>query len=105
MSQSTPINMIRRNGTSDGGSQISIPDMGNMDPMSSDSQLVEDILKEMGDSPGAELQSNINYPYFFIASRPMPLFITNGIAGNRTPAAKAPSPIDVTSSRYSSRNS
>ena len=60
MSQSTPINMIRRNGTSDGGSQISIPDMGNMDPMSSDSQLVEDILKEMGDSPGAELQSNIN---------------------------------------------
>jgi hypothetical protein len=59
MSQSTPINMIRRNGSQD-GSQISIPDMNNMNPMSSDSQLVEDILKEMGDSPGAELQSNIN---------------------------------------------
>jgi len=54
MSQSTPIN-----GSQDGG-QMSIPDMDNMNPMSSDSQLVEDILKEMGDSPGAELQSNIN---------------------------------------------
>jgi hypothetical protein len=35
-----------------------MPDMSN--PMGSDSQLVEDILKEMGDSPGAEQQSNIN---------------------------------------------
>jgi hypothetical protein len=62
MSQSTPINMIRRNGVQD-GSQMDISDMGNMgnmNPMASDSQLVEDILKEMGDSPGAELQSNIN---------------------------------------------
>jgi hypothetical protein len=59
MSQSTPINMIRRNGSQDGG-QMSISDMDNMNSMSSDSQLVEDILKEMGDSPGAELQSNIN---------------------------------------------
>lgn len=66
MSQSTPINMIRRGGggdqqpTSDMGmpSMGGMPDMGN--PMGSDSQLVEDILKEMGDSPGAEQQSNIN---------------------------------------------
>lgn len=70
MSQSTPINMIRRGGGSDqqptsdmgmgmGGMGVGgMPDMGN--PMGSDSQLVEDILKEMGDSPGAEQQSNIN---------------------------------------------
>ena len=73
MSQSTPINMIRRGC---GGEQQPSPDMGmptmggmsdmqnmqNMQslPMGSDSQLVEDILKEMGDSPGAEQQSNIN---------------------------------------------
>ena len=75
MSQSTPINMIRRGGggdqqpTSDMGMGMgvggmgSMPDMGmqNMgNSMGSDSQLVEDILKEMGDSPGAEQQSNIN---------------------------------------------
>ena len=71
MSQSTPINMIRRGGggdqqpTSDMGmpSMGGMPDMGmpNMgNPMGSDSQLVEDILKEMGDSPGVEQQSNIN---------------------------------------------
>lgn len=63
MSQSTPINMIRRGGggdqqpTSDMGMGV-MPDIGN--PMGSDSQLVEDILKEMGDSPGAEHQSSIN---------------------------------------------
>jgi hypothetical protein len=63
MSQSTPINMIRRGGggdqqpTSDMG-MGGMPDIGN--PMGSDSQLVEDILKEMGDSPGAEHQSSIN---------------------------------------------
>jgi len=51
MSQSTPINMIRRD----------IPSMDNdLNNQNSDSQLVEDILKEMGDSPGLEQQSNIN---------------------------------------------
>ena len=82
MAQSTPINMIRR------GDQTNMPppmdasmqmqnmhsmmdmqngggaDMGAMSGMGgspgSDSQLVEDILKEMGESPGAENQSNIN---------------------------------------------
>ena len=58
MSQSTPINLIRRN---DSNPNINI----DIDPtMSSDSQLVEDILKEMGDSPGAEQQSNINSQAF-----------------------------------------
>jgi hypothetical protein len=58
MSQSTPINMIRRNGTT----QDTLPNTisNNMTGMSSDTQLVEDILKEMGDSPGFEQQSNIN---------------------------------------------
>jgi len=80
MSQSTPINMIRRGvgseqptpdmsmpniGNMSGMPDMSMPDMGmsnmnSMNPMGSDSQLVEDILKEMGDSPGAEQQSNIN---------------------------------------------
>jgi len=75
MSQSTPINMIRRGGGSEQptpdismmvgmggmGGMPGMPDMQNMQsPMGSDSQLVEDILKEMGDSPGAEQQSNIN---------------------------------------------
>ena len=75
MAQSTPINMIRR------GDQMNIPppiDTQSMMPSqslsmpmmsppstsidmgSSDSQLVEDILKEMGESPGIENQSNIN---------------------------------------------
>ena len=71
MSQSTPINMIRRGvGSEQPTPDMSMPDMGmpdmgmsnvnSMNPMGSDSQLVEDILKEMGDSPGAEQQSNIN---------------------------------------------
>ena len=82
MSQSTPINMLRR-----GGDTSSTPtfSMDNIDlpqqdipmsinnpytstptsmpiynPQTSDSQLVEDILKEMGNSPGIEHQSNIN---------------------------------------------
>ena len=78
MSQSTPINMLRR-----GGDTSSTPNfsMDNIDlppqdaqmsinnpytstpiynPQTSDSQLVEDILKEMGNSPGIEHQSNIN---------------------------------------------
>lgn len=60
MSQSTPINMIRRDtgGMSDNNMQPPMP--GDMTPLNSDTQLVEDILKEMGDSPGMELQSNIN---------------------------------------------
>jgi len=62
MSQSTPINMIRRNGGSSDQQQMpDMPNMSNMpDMMGSDSQLVEDILKEMGDSPGTDQQSNIN---------------------------------------------
>lgn len=60
MSQSTPINMIRRGEvpveSSMGESQFN--------SMNSDSQLVEDILKEMGDSPGSEQQSNINSQAF-----------------------------------------
>ena len=50
MSQSTPINMIRREASSIDTSMN----------QNSDSQLVEDILKEMGESPGIEQQSNIN---------------------------------------------
>jgi hypothetical protein len=57
MSQSTPINMIRRNGSQD---SLPPPMPGDMNPITSDTQLVEDILKEMGDSPGSEQQSNIN---------------------------------------------
>ncbi len=84
MSQSTPLNMIRRNGgnnsdnsgfSSGGGGnqnqniqmQMQVPQNGDNNSngngngnMSSDSQLVEDILKEMGESPGLEQQSNIN---------------------------------------------
>ncbi len=52
MSQSTPINMIRRDEPSMDDNQFM--------PPNSDSQLVEDILKEMGDGPGLEHQSNIN---------------------------------------------
>ena len=71
MSQSTPINMLRRNGDTSSTPNFSMDNMDIMDNMnnntqnqnihqSSDSQLVEDILKEMGDSPGIEQQSNIN---------------------------------------------
>lgn len=71
MSQSTPINLIRR-----GDTNLPPP----MDPslqsnnnfnvggintgINSNSQLVEDILKEMGESPGLENQSNINSEAF-----------------------------------------
>ena len=72
MSQSTPINLLRRNGDVSSTPTFS---MDNIDlptqqinsqmgqqfqSQSSESQLVEDILKEMGDSPGMEQQSNIN---------------------------------------------
>ena len=76
MSQSTPINLLRRTGDTSSTPNFS---MDNSDmpqnqisqqgtpqfaqqftPQSSESQLVEDILKEMGDSPGNEQQSNIN---------------------------------------------
>ena len=87
MSLSTPINLIRRGGGSDGGDQQPMNNMpppmdpslmqdpmqmgsgmGRMENMgNSDSQLVEDILKEMGDSPGAENQSNINNQAFHYA--------------------------------------
>ena len=72
MSQSTPLNMIRRNGNAPDNNQNmqsnDVRNTGNMpltptqssNNMSSDSQLVEDILKEMGESPGTEQQSNIN---------------------------------------------
>jgi len=69
MSQSTPINLLRRGGDTSSTPNFSmdnmdLPQQTNMNTQfniqSSDSQLVEDILKEMGDSPGAEQQSNIN---------------------------------------------
>ena len=53
MSLSTPLNMLRRNDQQ--------PEMDmTTQPVHSDSQLVEDILKEMGESPSLEQQSNIN---------------------------------------------
>jgi hypothetical protein len=62
MSQSTPINQIRR------GDPSIAPSMDNINSQfnapNSESQLVEDILKEMGDSPGNEQQSNINSQSF-----------------------------------------
>jgi len=85
MSQSTPINLIRRGGGGDQQPMNNMPPpmdpslmqdpmqmsggmsggMGRMESMgNSDSQLVEDILKEMGDSPGAEQMSNINNQAF-----------------------------------------
>ena len=69
MSQSTPINLLRRNGDTSSTPNFSMenmeaPPQNNMsnqyNSQSSESQLVEDILKEMGDSPGNEQQSNIN---------------------------------------------
>jgi hypothetical protein len=79
MSQSTPINLLRRNGDTSSTPNFSMDnielpqnqiqmqtnnsgfsDMSQFTPQSSESQLVEDILKEMGDSPGMEQQSNIN---------------------------------------------
>ena len=74
MSQSTPINMLRRGGDTSSTptfsmDNIDLPQQDGIIPMqinpmynpqTSDSQLVEDILKEMGNSPGIEHQSNIN---------------------------------------------
>ena len=68
MSQSTPINLLRRNGdtssnTATAMNNMNFPSQNNDNQFSggsSDSQLVEDILKEMGESPGLEHQSNIN---------------------------------------------
>jgi len=57
MSQSTPINQLRRGGGE--ASNVPPPQM-DFNSSNSESQLVEDILKEMGDSPGSEQQSNIN---------------------------------------------
>lgn len=48
MSQSTPINQIRRNEQSSGNNQ------------SNDNQLIDDILREMGESPGLDNQGDIN---------------------------------------------
>ena len=78
MSQSTPLNMLRRSNDeppqqmpqqqqqmpqSDNGNTLlaNTPVLGNM---MAESQLVEDILKEMGESPGGEHQSNINSQAF-----------------------------------------
>ena len=65
MSQSTPINLLRRDGNpqSNISNNMDFPSLDNNQfgaPRESDSQLVEDILKEMGESPGLEQQSNIN---------------------------------------------
>jgi hypothetical protein len=75
MSQSTPINLLRRGGEQNQEGNSNIESLPNFSMNSSDSpimqnnnefvnpsesQLVEDILKEMGDSPGMEQQSNIN---------------------------------------------
>ena len=67
MSLSTPINALRRNGDASSTPNFSMdslefaPQNNNQyNGQSSDSQLVEDILKEMGESPGMEQQSNIN---------------------------------------------
>ena len=75
MSLSTPIDNLRRGGDTSSTPNFSLDSMDfapqNNNPMSnpmsnpinnhsSDSQLVEDILKEMGDSPGMAQQSNIN---------------------------------------------
>ena len=62
MSQSTPINQLRRG---DPSTAPSIADMSSQfGAPNSESQLVEDILKEMGDSPGSEQHSNINSQSF-----------------------------------------
>ena len=74
MSQSTPINMLRRGGDTSSTPNFSMDNIDlpqqdsqmqmQMNPtyntQTTDSQLVEDILKEMGNSPGIEHQSNIN---------------------------------------------
>jgi len=67
MSLSTPINSLRRNGDTSSTPNFSMDNKefsseynNNFNSQSSESQLVEDILKEMGESPGLEQQSNIN---------------------------------------------
>ena len=67
MSLSTPINALRRNGDTSSTPNFSMDSVdfasqnnNQYNSQSSDSQLVEDILKEMGESPGLEQQSNIN---------------------------------------------
>jgi len=113
MSQSTPLNMLRR-GNDDApmpptqapgqmpmqmqmqqmppmiGQMQQIPDdssgAGNM---MAESQLVEDILKEMGESPGVEHQSNINsqaYQYAMDSSQVPPTKYTPP-AGMQYPGA------------------
>jgi hypothetical protein len=67
MSQSTPINLIRRGDTNlPPPVDPSLYNGSNMNSngLGSNSQLVEDILKEIGESPGAENQSNINAEAF-----------------------------------------
>ena len=67
MSLSTPINSLRRNGDTSSTPNLSMNNSdfssqynNNFNSQTSESQLVEDILKEMGESPGLEQQSNIN---------------------------------------------
>jgi len=67
MSLSTPINSLKRNGDTSStpnfsmdNSEFSSQYNNNFNSQTSESQLVEDILKEMGESPGLEQQSNIN---------------------------------------------
>lgn len=89
MSQSTPLNMLRRgNDEPPPQSMQSMPPQMQMQQqmqmpdgssgagnMMAESQLVEDILKEMGDSPGVEHQSNINsqaYQYAMDSSQVPP---------------------------------
>ena len=70
MSLSTPINLLRRGGDTSTTPHFSMDNLelpqqdmqmnSPYNPQTSDSQLVEDILKEMGNSPGIEHQSNIN---------------------------------------------
>jgi hypothetical protein len=63
MSLSTPINSLRRNGDTSSTPNFSMDNSefssqnnnNNFNSQSSDSQLVEDILKEMGESPGLPL--------------------------------------------------
>jgi len=76
MSQSTPLNMLRRGDETQQQMQpmpTQIPQQMQMPSnggsvgsgnMMAESQLVEDILKEMGESPGVENQSNINSQAF-----------------------------------------
>jgi len=76
MSQSTPLNMLRRGDETQQPMQpmpTQIPQQMQMSSnggsvgsgnMMAESQLVEDILKEMGESPGVENQSNINSQAF-----------------------------------------